>query len=183
MIEKGRWRIQGHNGITGRERRPERGLFQMKKLLVVLLFTFTFVVRASAQSQPPSTPITVGQVTCGQYLNCYSVPLTISGVSSTAWIYPQTNGGFILFRPNLEGADYVTALVTSWTVNSRNSVGQVTQTTVTFTVQADANGDNDTDTVVGSITFNIAWVLGGRWHNIYYPMITGGFGAQSITQD
>jgi hypothetical protein len=95
-------------------------------------------------------------------------------------MYPQNNGGFILFRPNLEGSDYVTALVTSWTVNSRNSIGQVTQTTITFTVQADPKGDGDTDTVMGSITLNITWVGGRRGP---YPSITGGNGAQSIRQN
>jgi hypothetical protein len=160
----------------------------MRKVLATLapVLALCFAIPSHAQTttpstEPPSTTITVGQVTCPQFLSCYSVPLTIGGVSGTAWIYPQSNGGFILFRLPLEGSNYVTALVTSWTV-TRNSMGQATKTTITYTVQGDPDNDGDTDTVMGSITLNIAWVLGGRWHNIAYPSITGGFGAQSITQ-
>jgi hypothetical protein len=152
----------------------------------------SFTIGASAQTitpaDPPSTPITVGQSAglctgSGVTFYCYTVAMTIGANSGTAWVYPQWNGGFILFRPNLEGADYVTAMVTSSVCTAHDAVGRTTQLTVTYTLVGDPNDDGDKDAVVGTITFNIAYVLGGRWHNLYYPVITGGSGAQSITQD
>lgn len=172
----------------------------MKRPLAGLLFMFGFVVGASAQTTPPpsSTPIVVGAsagncVGSGITFYCYTVAMTVGSVSGTAIVYPQWNGGFILFRPNLEGPDFVTGLVTSSTVTAHDSIGRTTKLTVTFTISGvgagglaqtpDPNNDGDTDVVVGTITFNIAYVLGGRWHNLTYPIITGGAGAQSITQD
>ena len=167
----------------------------MKRPLAGLLFMFAFAIGASAQS---STPITVGQSAglctgSGVTFYCYTIPMTIGGNSGTAIVYPQWNGGFILFRPNLQGADYVTALVVRTVVNAQDTAGRTTQLTVTFLLSAsgingtpqspDPNNDGDVDTIVGTITFNIAYVLGGRWHNLTYPIITGGSGAQSITHD
>jgi hypothetical protein len=170
----------------------------MKKFIGVMLFVlgFMFGVTANAQS---TTPITVGAspnancVGSGTTFYCYTVNMTVGGVSGTAIVYPQGQRGFILFRPTLEGPDFVTGLVTSTVVKATDSVGRTTQLQVNFTISSvgagglpqnpDPNNDGDTDVVVGTITFNISYVLGGRWHNIYYPVITGGTGAQSITQD
>jgi hypothetical protein len=161
----------------------------MKKLIAVALFMLGMAIGASAQTtappaDPPSTLITVGQTSCGVggYLNCYAIPLTIGANSGTAWFYSPGNGGHILFRPSLEGSDYMTAAITSFTVNGRNAMGQPTQITVTFTVVADLDVDGDQDTVQGSITLNLAWQPTSR-HGWYNVQVMGGGGAQSITQD
>lgn len=165
----------------------------MKHALLTLTLLGLAAIAATAkpaqQPQEPTTQITVGQVSLGSaqfMINCYSVPLTIGGVAGTAWVDAQYNGGFILFRPGLEGPDYVTAEIVpgSWTVLSRNTIGQVTSARIAFVVQADPNSDADTDTVQGSITFNFSytWTGPGRYAG-WHQTITGGFGAQSITQD
>lgn len=159
----------------------------MQKLLAGMLFVLGMTVGAQAQ-----TPISVGVASCGRsgapVFNCYSVPLTVGGVTGTAWMYPQGSGGFILFRPALEGDGYVTAQVTSTTVNARNAIGQVTQETITFTLVGDPGSDGDSDSVVGSITVNLSWTFksgssGRAGGSGWYMTIMGGSGAQSITQD
>ena len=162
----------------------KKGENKMKKFIGAMLFMLAFAIGASAQTQPPSTPITVGTTNCGVggFVNCYAVPLTIGTNSGTAWFYSNGNRGFILFRPSLEGSEYVTAAITSFTVNSRNIIGQATQVTITFTVVADPNADGDQDTVQGSITLNFAYQPLSR-HGWYNVQVTGGSGAQSITQD
>jgi hypothetical protein len=164
----------------------------MKKLLAALLFVLAFAIGASAQS---TMTITVGQIDIGpapgMHLNVYSLPLTIGGNSGTAWFYPQPCNsygvcGWILFRPPLEGPNNnPLAIVTSWVPNSFNSIGQVTSATVTYTFQGDPNIDGDTDAGTGSITFNFSYSWGkvGRYAFGWIETITGGSGAQSITQD
>jgi hypothetical protein len=61
-------------------------------------------------------------------------------------------------------------------VTGRNSVGQVTQLTVTYTLNGDPNSDGDTDVITGSIVFNIVPGV-GRYG---YPSVTSGSGQQSI---
>lgn len=162
----------------------------MKKGMCSLVIALAFAIPSHAQQ---TTPITVGQVTCGKtgtpLFNCYAVPLTVGTNSGTAWFFPQYTGGFILFRPNLEGPNYVTAQVTSTTVNARNAIGQVTQATYTFTVVADPNTDGDSDTMQGMITIDFSYYYstggGGRGGGGagWYMKIVGGSGQQSITQD
>jgi hypothetical protein len=154
----------------------------MKKALTVIPFALALALAMAIPSHAQSTtPITVGQSTgrCQQTnttLNCYSVAMTIGTNSGTAWVYPQGQSGFILFRPNLEGTGYVEATVTSSMVTGRNSVGQVTQLTVTYTLNGDPNSDGDTDVIMGSIVFNIVQGV-GRYG---YPSVTSGSGQQSI---
>ena len=119
----------------------------------------------------------------------YSVPITIGANTGTMIFYPQQCNasdvcGFILFRSPLQGPNYVTAYVRSWIANTFNSVGWVTSATVTYTVLADPNNDNDSDAVSGTFTMNFAYFFTGYgrgrgWHE----SITGGSGAQLITQD
>lgn len=158
----------------------------MRKLLGITLFVLAFAVGASAQGTTP-TPISVGTVNCGRTtlttLNCYSVPITIGGNTSTAWFDVQGQGGFILFRPNTEGTNYYTAAIQSVTVNSRNTIGQPTSVTITFQVTADPNNDNDADVVLGSVTLNATYAPNNGRYGGYVMTITGGSGAQSIAQD
>jgi hypothetical protein len=164
----------------------------MQRLALAAL-AIALATPAAAQQPASTTPITIGTVPCGRTggpsFNCYSVPITVGDASSTAWFFPQGNGGFILFRPPTEGDAYVTARVTSTTVNSRNTIGQVTQETITYTVVGDPDGDGDSDTVVGSVTINMTYAYsrggGGKGGGGagWYMTITGGTGAQSITQD
>ena len=144
---------------------------------------------------PAGTPITVDAANCGatalQNLNCYSVPLTIGDVSGTAWFLPQ----FILFRPSLEGANYVEAQITSTTILATNDIGQVTQDQIAFTIPApslngsaaDPDGNSDSDVVQGQITLNASYRWGcnsGRGGGCRYVLsVTGGSGTQSIKQD
>ncbi|SRR5579871_848905 len=158
----------------------------MKKLFpLVLLFTLFAVPSFAQDSTPvPTTTITVGTIYAGHTalpnLYCYSLPLTIGGVSGTAWIDVQGQGGFILFRPNLEGTGYVTAQITSVTGLQLNKIGQVTSMTVAFQVVADPDNDNDSDTVQGSITIMGLYVYGGSGRIAgWYLTITGGSGTQS----
>lgn len=163
---------------------------------VKLTLGLLILLAATGAAAQSTTPITVGQTTCGRTappaFNCYSVPLTVGANSGTAWFFPQGSGGFIIFRPNLEGADYVEAAVTSSTVNSRNAIGQVTQATYTFVLNtpslngssADPDSDGDADAVIGSITINFAYYYGGYGRNSGWIMkIVGGGGQQSIPQD
>lgn len=148
------------------------------------------------KAQSPSTPITVGTATCGQWFNCYSVPITIGGVAGSMWMYPQGQSGWIAFRPPLQGnngPDAVFATVTSNTINSRNAIGQPTQATITYTITnppyldlgapADPDSNGDDDVVMGSFTINMHY----KFHNGrgagWTQYIDGGSGAQSITQD
>ena len=144
---------------------------------------------------PAGTPITVGAADCGatalQDLNCYSVPLTIGDVSGTAWFLPQ----FILFRPSLEGANYVEAQITSTTILATNNLGQATQVRMAFTIpapslngsSADPDGNSDSDAVRGQMTLGASYRWGcnsGRSGGCRYVLsVTGGSGAQSIAQD
>lgn len=183
MVQEITGKISYLVGIARREEALKGKI--MKKLIAIMLFVLglTFGVQANAQT---SIPITIGQSNgpgnCQQSnttLNCYSVFMTIGGNSGTAWVYSQGQAGFILFRPNLQGAGYVEAFVTSSTVNSRNAIGQVTQLTITYTLSTDPNSDGDTDTVMGSITFNLAQTTGRYAH----ASVIGGFGQQTVTQD
>jgi hypothetical protein len=156
----------------------------MKKIAIAVLFGLWIVVGlAVAQG---NTPITVGasRGNCqasGTILNCYTVPMTIGNNTGTAWVYPQGNGGFIIFRSPLEGGVNVEATVNTSTVTGKDAVGRTTQLVVTYTVNGDSDGDGDTDTVVGTITFNIIYTRG--YHNLLYPSVSDGSGAQSITVD
>ena len=159
---------------------------------LVLGLALAFAIPSQAQQ---IMPITVGTTNCGATalpaLNCYSVPLTIGGVSGTAWFLPN----YILFRPALEGASYVEAQITSVMTNSVNNIGQVTSATYSFTINApslngssaDPDGNGDADVVQGQITITASYKYGcnsGRGGGCRYVLqITGGSGAQSITQD
>jgi hypothetical protein len=170
----------------------------MKKLLMFGLFVLAlaFAIPSHAQSTTPITVVSMpGYITNYYYL--YNLPLTIGGVTGTAWMDVQGQRGFILFRPPLEGAStncngcsgYVLAQITSWTVNSRNSVGLPLSATMTYTTSgssqpADPNNDGDSDTVVGSITFNYTWQQNPPgYRRGWYATLTGGTGQQSIAQD
>jgi hypothetical protein len=159
----------------------------MKKVLVLFALGVALILPATgkAQSDPPSVPITVGQMVLGQnYYNVYSLPLTIGGVSCTAWMDVQGQRGFILFRPPLEGSVAAQGQITSWKVNSSNSVGLPLSATMTYTLQADTDNDSDTDTAVGSITFYYSWQLNPPgYRRGWYVTLTGGAGAQSMKQN
>ena len=161
----------------------------MCSLVLVLAFAIPSPAQQTAPTAPATTPITIGPVNCAYAdapLNCYSVAMTIGGNSGTAWIATS----FILFRPGLEGSNYVEGLVTSTTVTHRNAIGQATQEIITFTISnpsangspADPDADGDSDVVQGSLTINFSYGPPGRWGR--YPTVTiTGSGAQSITTD
>ncbi len=164
----------------------------MCSLVIALAVSLVLAVPSHAQQ---TTAITVGQANCGRSalpnLNCYSVPLTIGNVTGTAWIDVQNQAGFILFRPNLEGSNYVEGQITGAFVEAHNAIGQVTRATITFKIlvpsangaQADPDNNNDSDGVQGSITLNASYTFGGGRFSGWACTITGGSGAQSITQD
>src|SRR3974390_130917 len=174
-----------------------------KAFLVAAAMMAMWAMPAAAQ-----TPITVGSTTCGAtalpYFNCFSVPVMVGDNASTAWFDPQYNGGFILFRPAGEGANYVEARVTSvqvlataiFTPPPPYKPGPlVTQVQVNYTIAnpsltgltADPDGEGDADQVSGYITINATYRWGcnsGRGAGCRWIMsVTGGSGSQSITVD
>jgi len=165
----------------------------MKKLSAVafvIAFALAFAIPSHAQSTVPITvpPFDVGLASY-MHPQIYSIPINIGGVSGTMWLYPQNCGptgncGFIIFRPLLEGSNYLDAVVTAWYANSYNSIGQVTSATLNYTIQGDPNADGDTDTVMGSITFSFSYSFKvcGRYCTGYHETISGA-GQQSITRD
>ena len=165
----------------------------IKRLALALVVTL-FALSASAHAQS-NAPITVGAATCGQWFNCYSVPITIGGVSGSMWLYATGAGNWIAFRPPLQGnsgPDTVMATVTSNTVNTRNALGQPTQVTITYTITnppylggtpADPDNNGDADVVMGSFTINMHYTFHNGRGAGWTMYIDGGSGAQSIMQD
>jgi hypothetical protein len=152
---------------------------------VLILLALVLPVSYAQQSTLATTPITVGQAYLGtNYYYVYNLPLTIGANTGTAWMDVQGQRGFILFRPSLEGSTYIEAQITSWTVNSTNSVGLPLSATVTYWFVTPTNSDNDTDFTQGSITFNYTWQQNPPgFRRGWYVTLTGGSGMQSITQD
>ena len=169
----------------------------MRTGMCSLVLALAFAIPSQAQQ---TTPITVEAANCGRSslpnLNCYSFPMIVGGVAGTAWIDVQGQGGFILFRPGLEGANYVEGKITSSTVDSRNAIGQATSATITFAIPnpslngyaGDPDNNGDSDAVVGAITINASYYYssggGGRAGAAGWVVtVTGGTGTQSIVQD
>lgn len=155
-----------------------------KRAIVGLLAGLLWAIVGNAQAV---APVTVGAVNCGRTtlstMYCYSVPVSVAGVPTTAWFDVQGQGGFILFRPGGEGPNYYTAAITGVTVNARNAVGLPTSVTLTFHVTADPDNNNDADSVVGTVTLTAAYTYNPGRYGGYVMSITGGSGAQSIAQD
>lgn len=172
----------------------------MKKLiLAVMLLGLAAILMLSAPAQAGTTSIAVGTANCGATalpnLNCYQLPLKIGGVQGTAWIDVQGQAGFILFRPALEGANYVEGAITAVTNLQVNNIGQVTSATISFTIAdpsangytADPDHNGDADSVQGSITISATYYRGcssGRVGGCRWLItVTGGSGTQSMPQD
>lgn len=151
----------------------------MKKVLTVLGLVLAFAFVSNAQEK--TTPVTIGttQGCKTSVVVCYAIPVTIPGTPIVTMSLYETEIFFYDTNHALVMGGSLTRQVTKY-----NSLYQPIQYTISYTVSGDPDENGDTDQIAGGFVMNVTWKkgCGVRWCG-WLATVTGGSGAQSVTQD
>jgi hypothetical protein len=146
----------------------------------VTLALALLAMRAKAQTAPAAT-VTVGATEgCKtSVIVCDGIPVTVAGTPIASMALYESWIIFYDANRNVVQSGPLSRHVTGY-----NDLYQAVQYTISYTVSGDPDGNADTDQVAGGFVMNVTWrkAAGMRWGG-WVATVTGGSGAQSVTQD
>jgi hypothetical protein len=110
---------------------------------------------------------------------CYGIPVSIAGTPITSMALYESWIIFYDASHNVVQSGPLTRQVTGY-----DNLYQPVQYTISYTASGDPDGNADTDQLAGGFVMNVTWrkAIGMRWGG-WVATVTGGSGAQSVTQD